>query len=355
MEDSENIVNALPKRARAVLYALVTEFITTGEPVGSRTLTKRGGFPLSPATIRNVLSDLDDAGYLTQPHASAGRVPTAAAFRLFIDALMHERALGAGDVNRISDHFHELPRNADLLRETGRLLSDMSGAPALVARLHGDRRALIKIQFVRTRPLELLAVMIGADGMVENRFVALDHPIGDAELERLHNLLEDVVQGRTLADVRRALARAVVENEGEVTRLRRLAQTLLRSADTGMERHAEVVIEGQSRLLDQPEFGSVEAVRDLLRAFEDRERLLALLDEAILADRVQVFLGEEISQKFGCSISVVVARFGDEEGEPRGAVGVIGPQRMDYPFVVPLVGATADAMSAALARKRDSG
>jgi len=337
-----------------VLYALVTEFIATGEPVGSRTLTKKYGFSLSPATIRNVLADLEESGYLAQPHASAGRVPTATAFRLYIDALMHERVLPAGEVHRISEHFIELPLGADLLRETGKLLSDMSGAPAVLVRMHTDKRTLLTIRFIRTRPLEVLAVLVCSDGTVENRFIALERAIEDAELERLHNLLEEAVSGRTLMAVRNYFARVMADQEDEVSRLRALACSLLEAASGGTERHADIVIEGQSRLLDQPEFGSVESIRELLRAFEDRERLLGLLDRAITADHVQVFLGEETSRMVGCPVSLVAARYRDEEGEPGGAVGIIGPQRMDYPFVVPLVGATADAMTAALAKKRDS-
>ena len=337
-----------------MLYALVTEFIATGEPVGSRTLTKKYGFSLSPATIRNVLADLEDSGFLAQPHASAGRVPTATAFRLYIDALMHERVLPEGEVHRISEHFTDLPFGADLLRETGKLLSDMSGAPAVLVRMQTDKRTLLTVRFIRTRPLEMLAVMVCSDGTVENRFIALEHAIEDAELERLHNLLEEFVSGQTLMAVRNHLARAMADQQGEVSRVRALGCALLDAASGGVERHADIVIEGQSRLLDQPEFGSVESIRELLRAFEDRERLLGLLDRAIIADQVQVFLGEETSRMVGCPVSLVAARYRDEEGEPGGAVGIIGPQRMDYPFLVPLVGATADAMTAAFAKKRDA-
>jgi heat-inducible transcriptional repressor len=346
-------VSPLSKRARSVLYALVTEFIATGEPIGSRTLSKKYGFLLSAATIRNVLSDLEEGGYLDQPHASAGRVPTAAAFRVFIDLLMQERALPEGEVTRISDHFIELPPGADLLRETGKLLSDMSGATAVLLRMRAELRALSKIHFIRTRPQELLAVMVSTDGTVDNRFIAIERPIDDAALERLHNLLEEVVQGRTLFAVREYFAEAAAEQHGELSRLEQLAHELIAAAAQGLERSAEIVIEGQARLLDQPEFGSVATVRELLRALEDRERLVDLLDQAIVADRVNVFLGEEMRRKVGCPVSLVVASYRDEDGAPGGAVGIIGPERMDYPFLVPLVGATAGAMTAALSKKRD--
>lgn len=337
-----------------MLYALITEFIATGEPVGSRTLSKKYGFLLSPATIRNVLSDLEEGGLLVQPHASAGRVPTAAAFRLFIDALMQERALPEGEVNRISDHFTDLPKGADLLRETGKLLSGMSGAPAVLLRMRADGRTLSKIHFIRTRPLEVLAVLVAADGSVDNRFIAVQNALDDAEIGRLNNLLDEVVNGRTLSAVHEYFRKVTEDQHSELARLRTLGRGLLDATTQGMERRAEIVVEGQSLLLSQPEFGSVDTMRDLLRAFEDKERLVALLDQAIIADRVNVFLGEDTRRTVGYPVSLVAAGYRDEDGEPGGAVGIIGPQRMDYPFVVPLVGATAEAMTAALSKKRDT-
>jgi len=336
-----------------VLYALVTEFIATGEPIGSRTLSKKYGFLLSPATIRNVLSDLEDSGYLAQPHASAGRIPTATAFRLFIDALMQERKLPEGEANRISE-LADLPPGVDLLRETGKLLSDMSGATAVLVRLRSDRRILSKVHFIRTRPLELLAVLVATDGTVDNRFIALERPIDDAALERLHHLLDEVVVGRTLSGLRDHFELAAHDRHGELALLVQLGHALLEQIANGSERRADVVVEGQARLLDQPEFGNVEVIRELLSALEDRERLVLLLDQAMNADRVNVFLGEDTRRMVGCAVSLVAVGYRDEDGTPGGALGIIGPQRMDYPFLVPLVGATGDAMTVALSKKRDT-
>jgi heat-inducible transcriptional repressor len=180
------MVSPLPKRARSVLYAVVTEFIATGEPVGSRTLTKKYGFSLSPATIRNVLADLEDAGYLVQPHTSAGRLPTHAAFRLFVDALMRVRSLPDGDASRINEWLEDLRPDADIPRETGKLLSGLSGAPAVILRSRAESRTLRKVHFIPTRPGEMLAVAVFHDGTVENRFLRIDKPLSEAELDRIH-------------------------------------------------------------------------------------------------------------------------------------------------------------------------
>jgi heat-inducible transcriptional repressor len=346
-------VNQLSKRARSVLYAVVTEFIATGEPVGSRTLAKKYRFDLSPATIRNVLADLEDSGFLSQPHTSAGRIPTEAAFRLFIDTLMKIQQLSPQDATRIAEWFEDLNPGSDILRETGKLLSDLTGAPAVLFRSGTETRTLIKIRFIPTRPGELLSVLVLSDGTVENRFIQIDAPLADQQLERLHNMLEDLVQGRTLTQVREQVVSGIAERRDELQEMYNLGLSLFNAAIEGVARSADIVIEGQSRLLDRREFSNAEHVRDLMRALEERERLVTLLDRTLETERVQVFLGQETSQMVGVPMSVVAAPYHDEAGRPGGAVGIIGPTRMDYPVVVPLVGATADAMSAALARTRD--
>jgi heat-inducible transcriptional repressor len=343
-------VSSLPKRARSVLYAAVTEFIASGEPVASRTLTKKYGFELSAATIRNVLADLEESGYLSQPHTSAGRVPTEAAYRLFVDALMEERQLSSEERADIDGWFSELPPGTDLLREAGRRLSRLSGAPALLVRASSATRTLLKLRFIATRPGELLAVIVFSDGTVENRFIRLTEPVSDSDLERIHNLLEEAVAGRTLVDVREHFVSGLREQNGELGGLHQKGLSLLRAAAEGASRSLTIEIEGQARLLERPEFGDVESARELLHVLEDRQRLLSLLDSALASDNVRVFLGEEAAQAVGCPVSVVAAPFRDDDGESAGALGIIGPARMDFPFVVPRVSAAADAMSAALTK-----
>ena len=346
------VIPPLSKRARSVLYAVVTEFIATAEPVGSRTLTRKYGFSLSAATIRNELADLEDTGYLVQPHTSAGRVPTEAAFRIFVDALMQVREVSDNDAARIKDYFGELSADSDILRETGKLLSDLSGAPAVLVRVRAESRTLLTLRFIPTRPFELLSVIVFSDGTVENRFIRVEKAVSEHELERVHNMLGEVVKGRTLSDIREYFA-ADTSRADEIATLRQLGLSLVRAATDNATRGVEVVIQGQSRLLESPEFGNVDRVRELLFALEDRERLLTLLDRTLGSTHVNVFLGEETEKMVGFPVSLVAAPYSEEDGGASGAVGVIGPTRMDYPFVVPLVGATASAMSAAMRRLRD--
>jgi heat-inducible transcriptional repressor len=344
-------VNGLSKRERAILSAVVTEFTATGEPVGSRTLAKKYALDLSPATIRNVLADLEEAGYLAQPHSSAGRVPTEAAFRLFIDALMRLRQISANDATKITDWFGDLPPGADLFRGAGRLLSDMTGAAAVLVRPPVPERTLSALRFIRTRPGEVLSVIVLSDGSVENRFIHVDTAPTDRELERLHNMLSEVVEGRTLSVVRDYFESELVEQRDELRNLRMVGVTLIDRALDLADRQPTVIIEGQSRLLESPEFNTAERLRELVRALEEHEQLVGLLNRIIDADHIQVLLGGETEQRVGIAVSVVAAPY-QADGRKGGAVGVIGPVAMDFPSVIPLVSATADAMSAALSRSR---
>jgi heat-inducible transcriptional repressor len=265
---------------------------------------------------------------------------------------MQVRRLPEDDAGRINEWLEDLRPDADIPRETGKLLSDLSGTPAVVLRTPSDGRALLKVRFIATRPGELLAVVVFMDGTVENRFIRMETPVSDAELDRLHEMLEETAHGRTLAGLRDAIFATMGEQRDELRALHELGHSLVRAAAENGPRVAEVVIEGRTRLLDRPEFGSVERMRELLRALDDRERLVGLLDRALGSDRVEVFLGAEAGSAAPFPVSVVAARF-EEHGEPGGAVGVIGPTRMDYPLVVPLVAAAAEAMTQAIARREE--
>lgn len=332
----------------------MTEFTATGEPVGSRTLSKKYGIDLSPATIRNVLADLEDQGYLSQPHASAGRVPTELAFRLFIDALIRLRAPSQEDASRIASWFGDPPQGADMLRGAGRLLSDLTGAAAVLVGSPTPERELTTMRFIPTRPGELLAVLVLGDGTVENRFIQTERVPTTGEIERLHAIMSDVVEGRTLTQLRDLFVQKVTEHEDQLKLLSQLGITLLEATIEVANHHPQIIIEGQSRLLERPEFGSAPRIRDIVRALEDRAQLVGLLDRIIESDRVQVMLGGETEKRVGLAVSLVAAPY-RTDGRLSGAVGVIGPLAMDYPTVIPVVTATAEAMSSALSRQRTGG
>jgi len=350
----------LNARARKILYAAVTEFIATGEPVGSRTLSRKYDIDLSPASIRNVLSDLEEAGFFHQPHASAGRVPSDRAFRYFIDALMQVREVSEGEKLSIEGRFAELLPGADPLREAARLLSNLTGTAAVVVAPRLENQTLKQLRFIPTRPGELLAVIVTAGGTVENRFIRLPigetHPSSD-ELTRVHNLLDDVLEGRSLREVRELFARRLQEASNELSVLRRRAFELGDAALRPQSTQVDVVIEGQAQLLDKPEFSDVDRLKQLVRVLEERERLISILDRTLETRGVQVVLPGDEQESLGLDqISVVGTRYSVEgEGNRlRGSVGIIGPTRMDYASIVPLVQETAVGLGNYLARKNRS-
>jgi heat-inducible transcriptional repressor len=338
----------LSERARAVLYAVVTEFIQTGEPVGSRTLSTHYGLDLSAASIRNVLKDLEEEGYLSMPHTSAGRVPTRPAFQLFIDALMQVRKLPTLQVARIQELFARDLGPSQLLQESGRLLSDLSGLPAVVLRARSETRSVEKLRFISTRPGELLSVVVLDDGSVENRFIHPEAPIDAVQLERVHNLLDEVTTGRTLAEVRRYLEQLRAREQAELGGLIELGDFLVGSAMQTVAGQREVIVEGRSTLLSHG--GDPERVKNLMVALEDRKQLGDLLDRTLSTTRVQVFLGQEAGADPGgdSPLTLVAAPYGLVSGEAIGAVGTVGPTRMDYPGLVPLVETMARALGRSL-------
>ena len=357
----------LNARARKILYAAVTEFIATGEPVGSRTLSRKYEIDLSPASIRNVLADLEDAGYFHQPHASAGRVPTDKAFRIFIDALMHLREISSDHRAEIETRFEQLGSasggsgggGANVLRETARLLSDLTGNAALIVAPRLEMQTLKQLRFIPTRPGELLCVIVTATGNVENRFIAVESAPSNDELQRVHNLLDDVLEGRTLSEVRELFARRLHDTAAELGALRRRAFELGSAAlEARGPQAVDVVIEGQSHLFEKREFADVDRIKQLVRVLEERERLIGILDRAIETRGMRIVLpGEEGDDALGVEqLSLVTAPYAVDSQTGRGArmagsVAVLGPTRMDYAAIVPIVNETARQVGVLLSRE----
>jgi heat-inducible transcriptional repressor len=342
-------VTELNHRARQILYAAISEFVATGDPVGSRTLSKKEGIELSAASIRNVLADLEDMGYLQQPHTSAGRVPTDKAFRLFIDALMEVREISSEEHGRIREHLEAAERGGNVMRETGKLLVELTGTAAVVVTPRAEVMTLKHLRFIPTVPGELLAVIVMANGTVQNRF--LRSPITEPELTRIHNLLDDVIEGRNLRELRELFARKLQTERVQHDELRRRAFELGEAAVQGTGSEVDVVIEGQSKLFDKPELaGGIKSVAALL---DDRECLLRLLDATLEAKGTTVVVGKEAGELGGGQVAIVGASYTDR-GQPAGTLAVIGPTRMDYAKVVPLVTATAHAVSAVMEGTREN-
>ena len=333
----------LSRRAQKILHAVVTEYLTGGEAVGSRTVTRRHDLGLSPATVRNVMADLEEMGLLEQRHTSAGRVPTQSGLRFFIDSLLKVRGLTPREREEIRERV-TAPTPDEVVQRASRLLSDLTHHAAVILAPDPATQRLERIEFVPLRDGKLIAVLVTTDGRIENRLVMADVEMG--RLDRIHNYLNELLSGMTIDEVRDRVIRelAVDKNDYDeaVATALRLGHAVFVSQP---ERSADVVVAGQANLVDdiQPD-----RIRDLLRTLEDKETLVRLLDRTRQAEGLQVFLGAETAMQALSGSSVVAMSYGPEEA-PIGALAVIGPMRMNYGKVMSVVDFTADTVSQLLA------
>ena len=334
----------IDERHRRILFAVVTEYIASGKPVGSRRIAKRYAIQLSPATIRNVLADLEDHELLHQPHTSAGRVPTDAGFRFFVDAMATASEISIAHRDALMQRLADLEPGADAVRATGQILSRLTGTAAIIAQQPLAEVTLEQLRFIRLAEGRTLAVLVTRSGGVENRVVSTELDIDDHTLERVNNYLREVVDGRTLRSVRDTLAVRLASEQGQYETLRAQAQRMVEATVAGDEAPAQVLIEGQGALFDRPEFGDAGKIRGYLSAFEEKEKLLELLEQTLLAEGVQVFIGSEAALEDIRDISVISSSY-RKDGSSVGSFGLVGPTRMDYRKYVPLVGFAANLLS----------
>ena len=334
----------LDERHRRILFAVVTEYIASGTAVSSRRIAKRYAIKLSPATIRNVLVDLEDAELLHQAHTSAGRVPTDAGFRCFVDAMATAGEISDAHRTALIQRLQALEPGADAVRETGQLLSRLTGTATIIAQPPVAEATLDQLRFMRLSSGRALAVLVTRSGGVENRVVVTELGVDDHALERVNNYLAELVGGRTLQSVRDVLAVRLATEQGQYRVLRQQAQRMVEATVEGRLERAQVLIEGQGALFDRPEFGDAEKIRGYLNAFEEKQKLLELLEQTLLADGVQVFIGSEAALDGVGDISVISSPY-RKDGASIGSFGIVGPTRMDYRKYVPLVGFAADVLS----------
>jgi len=334
----------LDERHRRILFAVVTEYIASGKPVGSRRVAKRYAVKLSPATIRNVLADLEEADLLHQPHTSAGRVPTDGGFRCFVDAMATAGEISEAHRTALVERLRDLAPGDDAVRETGQLLSRLTGTATIIAQPTVTNATLDQLRFMRLSTGRTLAVLVTRSGGVENRVLVTELEIDDHTLERVNNYLRELVEGRTLPAIRDALAVRLATEQGQYDVLRKHAQSMVEATVEGQIEEAQVLIEGQGALFDRPEFGDAEKIRGYLNAFEEKQKLLGLLEQTLLADGVQVFIGSEAALRDIRDISVISSPY-RRDGSSVGSFGIVGPTRMDYRKYVPLVGFAANLLS----------
>jgi heat-inducible transcriptional repressor len=333
----------LSRRAQKILHAVVTEYLHGGDPVGSRTVTRRHDLKLSPATVRNVMADLEELGLLEQRHSSAGRVPTASGLRFFINELLKVRALSTREKDEIRERV-TAPTPEAVVQRASRLLSDLTQHAAVIITPDPDHQRFGHIEFVPLRDGKLIAVLVTTDGRIENRLIVDD--VEPRRLESIHNYLNLLLKGMTLDEVRERVIRELGEDKNRYDEAVAAALRLGHAMFVLGERSADVVISGHANLIDDGI--AQDSARELLRTLEDKETLIRLLDRTRHAEGLQVFLGAETALSALATSSVIAMSYGPEE-QPIGTLAVIGPMRMNYGKVMSVVDVTADAVSQLLA------
>lgn len=347
-------VAELNERSRDIFRQIVDAYVETGEPIGSRTISRRLGMSLSPATIRNVMADLEDLGLLYAPHTSAGRLPTEAGLRLFVQAMMEVGDISEEERAEIESQCSAAGRTMpDVLEEASTTLSGLSSCAGLVFAPKTDR-PLKHMEFVPIGPGRALVVLVTEGGIVENRVLEVPLGIPPSALTQATNFLNAHIAGRTLAEAR---AEIQAELDRQKTQLDQLAAGVVASGLAvwgGPETGGTLIVKGQSRLLnDVTAVSQLERIRALFEALEAKETVLRMLDQASHADGVQIFIGAEntLFRHAGCS--AIIAPFKDGRERVVGAVGVIGPTRLNYARIVPMVDYTAKVVGRILWNKKD--
>jgi heat-inducible transcriptional repressor len=326
----------LQPRQSDVLVTIVEDYIATAAPVGSRTVARKSGLRLSAASMRNTMADLTEMGYLAQPHTSAGRIPTTEAFRFYLNTTLRPARLPDDSKRSIDDHLsHAGLELTDILAQASRLLSHFSHQVSLVVAPSKEEARWREIDFALVKPGLVLAVLILDGGVVQNKLVGAPGDLTADDLRAFANYLNAHYAGLTLVQAR---TRILAECREAGERLQDLYRRALLLAQDTFEPDAgrEVFVDGASNLLAHSEFGSVERMRELLRLLEERSRLLDLVDRAIAERGVKVVLGDEADIEDLKECSIISSPYGSS-GTAQGAVGVIGPLRMNYAALVPLV------------------
>jgi len=336
----------LDKRSRLLLKTLVERYIAEGQPVGSRVLAKISGLELSPATIRNVMADLEELGFVVSPHTSAGRVPTPRGYRLFVDSMLTVQPLEA-DESKLLHGQMQIAEPQRAIQTAAQLLSNLSHFAGVV--LTPRRTSTFRqVEFLRLSERRVLMIVVAPDGDVQNRILLTDRPYTNGQLTEAANALNQHFAGMSFEEARTRLERDLLQLRGEILSLMNVA---VRAGAEAVGHNDPVVISGERNLIGVSELtADMDKLRALFDLFEHTARLVGLLDESSRSEGVQIYIGGESEMVPLDELSMVVAPY-EVDGKVVGTLGVIGPTRMAYERVIPIVDITAKLLSSALSRE----
>ena len=341
----------MTERSRKILEVIVDDYITSGDPVGSRAVTKRHNLDLSPATVRNVMADLEDLGFLTAPHTSAGRIPTEKGYRYYVDSLLQLRELTPTEKHSLDSRCHGEAGMQNMFQEAGKALSALSSHAGIVMAPKFTTTVFKQIEFVQLSRGKLLVVFVSQSGLVQNKLIDVDETLTQDDLTKVTNYLNQELSGLSITAVREKITSQMQQEKALYDKLMRQALELSGAA-LKEELGGQLIIEGASSFLDQPGFSDMGQMKKLFRAFEQKSTLIDLLDKSQQAAGVQIFIGSEseLTQIEGCSL--ITANYQNLHGTI-GTLGVIGPNRMEYSKVIPIVDYTARLISRMLETGQD--
>ncbi len=327
----------LDKRDREILRAVIQNFIESGEPVGSRTISKLYSEGLSPATIRNIMADLEEAGYLMQPHASAGRVPTDRGYRYYVDSLLTGAQLPRSDREKVAEMLSDPGSLPDAMEKISRLLSRLTNQVGFVISPDHNRAVLRHIEFVALDPGRILAILVDRSGVIHNTIARTSEDLPQEELDRIGRYLVSEFQGKTLAEIRASLLERMRQEKAAfdtlLARAIELGTQFLRAQE---EADKQVYLQGTSHILEPSDFSDVGEMRRIFETFEAKGRLVKILNDVIESEGLRVVIGSEHSDPSLARVTLVASPYkvGDRAA---GALGILGPTRMEYARAIALV------------------
>jgi heat-inducible transcriptional repressor len=346
------MASPLTDRSQKILEAIIEEYIATAQPVGSKALTQNQGIKLSPASVRNVMAELEELGYLVSPHTSAGRIPTEKGYRFYVDTLLRVSDMDSRQKDQIELQYRQDGlQMADMLREAGRTLSAVSHYTGLVMVPRLKTTIFRHIEFIKLSPRLILAVFVTQSGLVQNKLIEIDEELTPRDLEQITNYLNQSMTGLSIQEVRVRVLTEMAQEKALYDHLLRRAFALS-SAALVDEVTGEVIIEGTSHFLEQPEFSDLQCMKRIVQTFEQKSILVDLLDRGLETKGVQVIIGSETEYAALSDCSLITAAYSGKRGT-LGTLGVIGPNRMPYSTIIPIVDYTANLISRLLDPDKD--
>jgi heat-inducible transcriptional repressor len=343
MENGQN----LSDRSLQLLKNLVERYIHSGQPVGSKVLSQDSDLKLSPATIRNVMADLEDLGLIYSPHQSAGRIPTATGYRLFVDSLLTVKPLAEQELSYLHQGLENTSDNTDIVAVASRVLSDVTQMAGIVTIPRREMACLNHIEFLPLSHNRVLVIFVTDEQEVHNKIIQPSKNFSPAELQQAANYLNSIYAGRSLASVRDVLLNQLQQDQQRLNQGMLDAISMAQLAFVPNQAKEDYILSGETNLMSFSELSDMDRLKQLFEAFSQKHSVIQLLDQCLIADGVQIFIGEESGYQPFEQCSLVTSTY-SINGEIVGVLGVIGPTRMAYQKVIPFVDVTAKLLGAAL-------